>query len=214
MVGAPSSGGCASRQLRFRSTADSASGVSAFPVGRQGRSVLHGQTCRGWTDHGERGALLHLLSGNAGKPGRIDPADFPALLADLLSEFGGEIGWCRDHMEEETIHFAPMAAHVMGAPWHNGRVILIGDAAHATTPHIGYGAGLAVEDGVVLAECLEAATTRDKALDTFMDRRFERCRMVVENGLRISRWQQGIDHQNADQAGLTNETWRALTAAE
>ncbi|WP_312867625.1 FAD-dependent monooxygenase [Amycolatopsis pithecellobii] len=46
---------------------------------------------------------------------------------------------------------AALHSHVMSKPWHDGRVILIGDAAHTTTPQIGYGAGLAVEDAVVLS---------------------------------------------------------------
>jgi 2-polyprenyl-6-methoxyphenol hydroxylase-like FAD-dependent oxidoreductase len=100
----------------------------------------------------------------------------------------------------------------MPAPWHDGRAALIGDAAHATTPHIAYGAGLAVEDGVVLGDCLAAAANRAEALHTFMERRFERCRMVVENSLQICRWQQGLDLDDgdADQAALTNQSWYAL----
>lgn len=38
--------------------------------------------------------------------------------------------------------------------WHAGRMVVIGDAAHAPTPSSGQGASLAIEDGVVLAKCL------------------------------------------------------------
>lgn len=38
--------------------------------------------------------------------------------------------------------------------WHAGRMVVIGDAAHAPTPSSGQGASLAMEDGVVLAKCL------------------------------------------------------------
>ena len=65
-------------------------------------------------------------------------------------------------------------------PWHTQRAVLIGDAAHATTPHIGYGAGLAVEDAVTLAEEIGRADDLETALSCFSARRFERCRMVVE----------------------------------
>lgn len=142
------------------------------------------------------------------KPDHVDPARFPELMTQLLAEFDGEVGWARDHIDPGTIHFAPMAAHIMPDPWYRGRVLLIGDAAHATTPHIGYGAGLAVEDGVILGECVASATTLEDALATFMKRRYERCRMVVENGLRVCRMQQGL--LEADHAAVLDETWRAL----
>lgn len=54
--------------------------------------------------------------------------------------------------------------------WHRGRVVLVGDAAHAVSPSSGQGASLAVEDAVMLARCLrdvgepEAAFARYEAL--------------------------------------------------
>jgi 2-polyprenyl-6-methoxyphenol hydroxylase-like FAD-dependent oxidoreductase len=62
---------------------------------------------------------------------------------------------------------------------------LIGDAAHATTPHSAYGCGLAVEDAVVLAESLEKHPTLPAALDAFMQRRFRRCKAVVDGSVKL-----------------------------
>lgn len=42
-------------------------------------------------------------------------------------------------------------------PWHKGRMVLIGDAAHAMTPHAAQGAGMAIEDAFVLAAHLARA---------------------------------------------------------
>ncbi|MFJ9818593.1 FAD-dependent oxidoreductase [Streptomyces sp. NPDC101151] len=42
----------------------------------------------------------------------------------------------------------------LGTPWHAGRVLLIGDAAHAASPATGQGASMALEDAVVLAKAL------------------------------------------------------------
>ena len=64
-------------------------------------------------------------------------------------------------------------------------MLLIGDAVHATTPHLASGAGLGIEDGLVLAEELAAATELGAALERFQQRRWERCRLVVENSLRL-----------------------------
>lgn len=41
-----------------------------------------------------------------------------------------------------------------GKPYYRGRVCLLGDAAHATTPHMGAGAGMAIEDGLILGRLL------------------------------------------------------------
>lgn len=37
--------------------------------------------------------------------------------------------------------------------WHRGRVVLVGDSAHAVGPHAGQGAAMAIEDAIVLAAC-------------------------------------------------------------
>ncbi len=76
------------------------------------------------------------------------------------------------------------------APWFRGRTLLIGDAAHATTAHLGQGGGMAMEDAVVLGQCVAAATTLPEAFEAFMDRRFERTRTVVETSVELSRLEQ------------------------
>ena len=65
-------------------------------------------------------------------------------------------------------------------PWFRGRTILIGDAAHATTAHMGMGGGMALEDAVVLAQCIDKVTTLHEAFETFLSRRMPRVRTVVE----------------------------------
>ena len=88
--------------------------------------------------------------------------------------------------------------------------MLIGDAAHATTPHLAYGAGLAVEDGVVLGEEIAAHDGVESALVAFTERRFERCRMVVENSRRLGEWEKTPDAPDADPVGLMNRSFAAL----
>jgi 2-polyprenyl-6-methoxyphenol hydroxylase-like FAD-dependent oxidoreductase len=63
--------------------------------------------------------------------------------------------------------------------------VLIGDAAHAITPHLGQGAAQAVEDAVVLAEVLQKDEPLSQVLDNFMRRRYERCKLIIEVSLRI-----------------------------
>lgn len=75
-------------------------------------------------------------------------------------------------------------------PWYKGRTVLIGDAAHATSAHMGMGGGMALEDAVVLGQSIAAAATLPEALDAFMKRRFERVKLVVETSVRLGQLEQ------------------------
>ena len=55
--------------------------------------------------------------------------------------------------------------------WQRGRVILVGDAAHASSPMMGQGGGMAVEDAYVLAVCMRSADTVESALNRYVTRR-------------------------------------------
>lgn len=59
--------------------------------------------------------------------------------------------------------------------WVKGRVALLGDAAHPMLPYMGQGASSAIEDGVVLGRCFEAATDPVEALALYERARVERC---------------------------------------
>ncbi|XXG96085.1 hypothetical protein Hte_002363 [Hypoxylon texense] len=66
----------------------------------------------------------------------------------------------------------------------SGRVCIIGDAAHATTPWQGSGAGLAIEDAMVLGKLLGAVTSGEEvsaAMEAFSDVRRPRCQMVIDS---------------------------------
>jgi 2-polyprenyl-6-methoxyphenol hydroxylase-like FAD-dependent oxidoreductase len=87
--------------------------------------------------------------------------------------------------EGSLVLYRPMDNLLVPLPWHRGRVVLIGDAVHATTPHLAAGAGMGLEDAIVLAEELDAHVDTERALSSFERRRWERCRMVVENSARL-----------------------------
>ena len=107
-------------------------------------------------------------------------------LKQALSGFGGAIGDIRDALEPRTeIIYRPLKVIMVPPPWHSGRVVLIGDAVHATTPHLTSGASACVEDAWILAEHLSKAASVDVALCEFTERRYERCRFVVETSARI-----------------------------
>jgi len=94
--------------------------------------------------------------------------------------------------------FRPIEQLLLPQPWHKGRVVLIGDAAHATTPHMAAGAMIGMEDAMVLAQELAGADVAE-ALPAFQARRWERCRMVVENSGRLAEIEQGHGTQEEHQ---------------
>ena len=63
--------------------------------------------------------------------------------------------------------------------WGEGRVTLLGDAAHPMTPNLGQGACQAIEDAVVLARCLKEEDSVVTALRLYEARRVDRTALVV-----------------------------------
>jgi 2-polyprenyl-6-methoxyphenol hydroxylase-like FAD-dependent oxidoreductase len=94
--------------------------------------------------------------------------------------------------------------------WHHGRVVLLGDAAHATTPNLGQGGAQAIEDAYVLAEQLTANPQPEDAFAAFQRIREPKARMVVDTSNRLGR----IVHlANPLARGLRNAALRFTPAA-
>ncbi|MAM39791.1 MAG: 2-polyprenyl-6-methoxyphenol hydroxylase [Erythrobacter sp.] len=103
--------------------------------------------------------------------------------------------------QDSAVVYRPLETMLVDGDWHKGRVALLGDAVHATTPHLGQGAGMAVEDALVLAEELTRQQDVESGLRAWHARRFARCKYIVESSLAICRGQIGkgpaIDNQKA-----------------
>lgn len=152
-----------------------------------------------------------FLVQNVDDPRRPARADMPKLLREQLIEFEGWVAWVRDRIDDpERVDYRPLEVLMLPPPWHRGRVVLIGDAVHATTPHLAAGAMCALEDGVVLAELLADTPSLERALTAFATRRHDRCRLVVENAVQLGEWEKSGDDPDADPVGLTASTWAAL----
>jgi FAD-dependent urate hydroxylase len=87
---------------------------------------------------------------------------------------------------DEQIHFGPIESIDLDR-WHAGRVVLIGDAAHASPPHLGEGGAMAIEDAIVLAELLHAADTIEDALARLQARRKPRTAYVQQQSTLAAR---------------------------
>jgi 2-polyprenyl-6-methoxyphenol hydroxylase-like FAD-dependent oxidoreductase len=141
------------------------------------------------------------------------PEERPARMRELLSVFGGVVAEVRETITRpEQVDVRKLYWLLMPAPWYRGRVLLIGDAAHATTPQLAMGGAIALEDGIVLGELLASGDELDAVLEKFMERRYERCRMVVENSVQLSEWEKNAAEHEEDAGRLQSESFAALAA--
>lgn len=141
------------------------------------------------------------------------PEERPARMRELLSVFGGVVAEVRETITKpEQVDVRKLYWLLMPPPWYRGRVLLIGDAAHATTPQLAMGGAIALEDGIVLGELLAAERDLDVVLQKFMDRRYERCRMVVQNSVQLSEWEKNAAEHEQDAGRLQNESLASLAA--
>ena len=170
------------RQVIWRASAPRPPEVDRYllhdlgPGGRAGVVPISGDELYVW-----------MLQRDDGAP-RPAAEDRPALLRERLAPFGGVMPVVSERLRSD-VDYRSLTALLVPDPWYRGRVLLIGDAAHATTPHIAYGAGMAIEDSVVLAEELSRSESLPAALENFMRRRFDRCKLVVETSMQLSEWE-------------------------
>lgn len=122
----------------------------------------------------------------------LEKTEVYALFTDLLDSFTAPaIVELRSRLTPDAELIArPFESILVPGSWYRGRTLLIGDAAHATTAHLGMGGGMALEDAVVLGQCMAALPTLGEALSLFMARRYTRVRTVVETSLALSQLEQ------------------------
>jgi 2-polyprenyl-6-methoxyphenol hydroxylase-like FAD-dependent oxidoreductase len=115
-----------------------------------------------------------LVSPAALDPSHRDVDRFRALFEDFAEPVPTILGALDGF---ESIHFAPIE-EIATATWVRGRVVLVGDAAHATSPNMAQGASMALEDALVLTHTLATHSSAAAALSAFADRRRNRLRWL------------------------------------
>ena len=120
----------------------------------------------------------------------IEQKQWPSMLSNLLSEFGGPIKQIKESIDngeisENDIVYRPLYTHLMEAPWFKQRVVLMGDAVHSTTPHLASGAGMAIEGAIILSDELNKDQPIDEALTNYQKRHFERAKLVISTSTRF-----------------------------
>jgi 2-polyprenyl-6-methoxyphenol hydroxylase-like FAD-dependent oxidoreductase len=143
---------------------------------------------------------------------RPDADKMHLLLREQLDDFSAEVAaFAREHIDDpDKVDYRPMNSFLLPSPWYRGRVVVIGDAAHTTTPHLATGAGIAIEDAVVLAEMLATDLPAKELLDQFMTRRFGRCQLVVETAVRLGEMEKDTSIPIQTHFELITATFRKL----
>ena len=112
--------------------------------------------------------------------------DLNRLLA-LFAEFAEPVpSILRELRSFDAIHFSPIEEVVVDN-WVKGRVVLLGDAAHATSPNMAEGASMALEDALVLTQMLTTHRLLSEALSAFSKRRYPRVGWVRQRTHRRDR---------------------------
>jgi 2-polyprenyl-6-methoxyphenol hydroxylase-like FAD-dependent oxidoreductase len=177
----------------------------------EGRYSYFGPTNKsGFNPVSEKEMYIYIVQNVPERP-RWEDSALPAMMRGLLAEFGGALGRAREEVQRpEQIICRPILSLLLRPPWHRGRVIVIGDAAHTTTPHLASGATIAIEDAIVLASLLERDRPLPELLEQFMTRRYERCRMVVQNSEQLGEWEKDPSAPNVDTVGMMARSYQAL----
>ena len=112
--------------------------------------------------------------------------DRAALRAHILELHRDDPPWIRDAVASTQRVIGPFPLNdILTMPrWHEGRVGVIGDAAHATTPSGGQGASLALEDAMVMAQCIRDIDVAEPAFAAFENARRQRVEAIVKQSRR------------------------------
>lgn len=175
----------------------------------EGAHLYHGDgKVAGLVPVSQEQMYLLLLTEEPGNP-RMPGDQLHRLLRERLQGFGGVVGDIRETINDPgEVVYSPLEPIMMPPPWSRGRVILMGDAVHAPTPHLAQGASMAIEDAIVLAQELAQSNAVADALTRFATRRHARCREIVDASVRVGEGQ--MKRESSDE--LIRHTVRALEA--
>ncbi|MGX5818803.1 FAD-dependent monooxygenase [Chitinophaga lutea] len=110
---------------------------------------------------------------------RISPGQALTFIRGQLQDFPGYISRTLPHLTPESLIHGDLYDIAPLRTWYKGRAVLLGDAAHATTPNLGQGAGQAIESAWVLVQCLAATGDYGAAFSRYQQRRIARVHKIV-----------------------------------
>jgi FAD-dependent urate hydroxylase len=168
------------RRLVFGETEDAAGGPR--PVGQYARRFLAKwpDAAPVWSVMLGRGATFLSIPIGGGLAycycdTGLDRRDVP--VRDVLRDFAEPVPTLL--AAAEGVPHGAVVEEVAVRPWSRDMVVLVGDAAHATSPNMAEGAAMAFEDAIVLAESLSEAATIRAGVTAYEDRRRPRTGWVA-----------------------------------
>ncbi|WP_330276178.1 FAD-dependent oxidoreductase [Lentzea sp. NBC_00516] len=182
------------------------------PAGLEHTQMIYGGQCfiAGCCPTGQDTAYAYLVERNRDRD-TMDPSAHAKEMLRLAQGYGGPWREIQAALTDAAeVNYTWFDRLLVDGPWHRGRVVLVGDAAHACPPTLAQGAAMSLEDALVLAELLSTTDTWDDALLTgYRDRRYPRVREVVDASVQIGQWLlDGV--RDADVPGLMGRTMAML----
>jgi 2-polyprenyl-6-methoxyphenol hydroxylase-like FAD-dependent oxidoreductase len=176
--------------------------------------MFYGPNTKAGVNPHSRGEMFLFLVQPIRDGHRLPPDKMHILLREQLEDFSAEVvSFAREHIADPLkVDYRPMNSFLLPPSWHRGRVVVIGDAAHTTTPHLATGAGIAIEDAVVLAELMATELSASELLDRFAARRFDRCRLVVETAVKLGEMEKDTSIPIQAHFDVMSATFRQLAA--
>ena len=169
-----------------------------------------GRGCRfGLQSLGE-GRVYWFAAANAREGALVPVGERRAALAQRFRGWREPVEEAIDRSEEDAIVQSDVYDRPPLPRWSEGRVTLLGDAAHPMTPDMAQGAAQAIEDALVLAASLRSEPDVGEALRAYERERLPRAYAVVTLARRLHRLSQ-LDHPLA--CGVRNTPVRVVAAA-
>ncbi|MFT4212063.1 MAG: FAD-dependent monooxygenase [Microbacterium sp.] len=132
----------------------------------------------------------------------------------LMANFHGQFDYLRESIGPDTfLNFQEIEWIFVEGPWHQGRVVALGEVVHAVPPLIAQGAAQCVEDSLLFAEYVTAEGDWETQLAEFYARRIPRIKGVVDASLQLADWELHPGTPDADPGRVMGQALAALVPA-
>lgn len=116
---------------------------------------------------------------------RYSQEDIKKLLIKAFAQFPESVRGILGTLGDINIIQTDLFDLLPSSEWVNKRIVLLGDAAHATTPNLGQGGAMAVEDAYLLAQEIAKNKNMEDAFKKYCEERKERVHFIVDTSYKI-----------------------------